>query len=110
MVLLVDIGSTHNFIHKHVVEETHCYVHMVSKFYIMITNGGLMKFGGRYENVRLQVGDYHLKTHIVVIYMGGCDIILGGKWLCTLGLDTMDFKELYLSFTQDSHTQTIKGL
>ena len=43
----------------------------------MIANGGMIKCGGCYENVKLQVGDYHLKTHMFSIDMGGCDIVLG---------------------------------
>ena len=77
MVVLVDSGSTHNFIHKRVAEETHCYAHLVFNFQIMIANGGMMPRGGHYENVRLQLGDYHLKTHMFAIAMGGCDIFLG---------------------------------
>ena len=76
----------------------------------MIANGGMMPCGGHCENVRLQLGDYHLKTHMFSIVMGGCDIVLGEELLCTLGLVTMDFKELYLSFTQNSHTHTLKGI
>jgi hypothetical protein len=43
----------------------------------MIANGGSMKCGGRCENVCLQIGDYHLKSHMFAIDMGGCDIVLG---------------------------------
>ena len=74
MIVLVDSGNTHNFIHMHMVEQSHCYVHLVQNFQIMIANGGTMKCGGRRENVRLQLGDYHLKTHIFMKYMSGCDI------------------------------------
>jgi hypothetical protein len=35
-IVLVDSGSTHNFIHKRVAEETHCFVHPVHNFQIMI--------------------------------------------------------------------------
>jgi hypothetical protein len=76
----------------------------------MITNGGMMKCGGQCENVKLQIGEYHLKTHMFSIEMGGCDIVLGEKWLCTLGLVTMDFKELYMSFMQEGKKHTLKGL
>ena len=69
-----------------------------------------MPCGGHCENVRLQLGDYHLKTHMFSIDMGGCDIVMGVEWLCTLGPVTIDFKELYLSFTQNSHTHLLKGL
>ena len=60
----------------------------------------MIPWGGCYENVRLQLDDYHLKTHMFAIDMGGCDVVLGVEWLHTLGLVTMDSKELYLIFTQ----------
>jgi hypothetical protein len=47
----------------------------------MITKGGFMKCGGCCENVRLQMSDYSLKTHMFSIKMGGCDIVLGVEWL-----------------------------
>jgi hypothetical protein len=77
VIILVDSGSTHNFIHRRIAKETHCYIHAVNNFQIMIANGGSMKCGGCCENVRLQIGDYDLKSHMFSIDMGGCDIVLG---------------------------------
>jgi hypothetical protein len=85
VIILVDSGSTHNFIHRRIAQETHCYIHADNNFQIMIVNGGSMKCGGRCENVCLQIGDYHLKSHMFAIDMGGCDIVLGADWLRTLG-------------------------
>jgi hypothetical protein len=81
----------------------------MSNFQILISNGRMRKCGGYYENVKLQMGNYRLKTHMLAIE-SGCDIVLGVEWLGTLGRVTMDFKELYMSFVQDSHTHTLKGL
>ena len=50
-----------------------------------------MKCEARCENVKIQMGDYHLKTHMFAIHMGGCDIVLSAKWLRTLGPIKMDF-------------------
>ena len=69
-----------------------------------------MSCGDHFENVRLQLGDYNLKSHMLSIDMGHCDIVLGVEWLCMLGHVTMDFKELYVNFTDNSHTYTLKGL
>jgi hypothetical protein len=91
VIILVDSGSTHNFIHRRIAQETHCYIHAVNNFQIMIANGGSMKCGGRCENVRLQIGDYNLKSHMFSIDMGGCNIVLGVEWLRTLGPILMDF-------------------
>ena len=57
VIILVDSGSTHNFIHHRIAQETHCYIHAVNNFQIMISNGGSMKCGGNCENVCLQIGD-----------------------------------------------------
>jgi hypothetical protein len=107
VVVLIDSGSTHNFIHHRLSEDLHFFVHPVSNFQILIANGGTMKCGGRCENVKLQMGDYHLKTHMFSISMGGCDIVLGMEWLHNLGPIKMDYQELYMRFTQDAHTYTL---
>ena len=64
----------------------------------MISNGGSMKCGGCCENVRLQIGDYHLKSHMFSINMGDCDIVLGADWIRNLGPILMYFKDLTMQF------------
>jgi hypothetical protein len=98
VIILVDNGSTHNLIHHCISQETNFYIHAVNNFQIMIANGGSMKCGGCCENVRLQIVNYHLKSHMFSIEMGGCDIVLGDEWLHTLGPILMDFKELTMQF------------
>jgi hypothetical protein len=110
VIILVDSGSTHNFIHRCIAQETHCYIHAVNNFQIMIANGGSMKCGGRCENVCLQIGDYNLKSHMFAIDMGGCDIVLGVEWLRTLGPILMDFQNLTMQFDQGGHKHKFQGI
>ena len=97
-IILVDNGSTHNFIYCLIAQEVNCYIHAVNNFQITISNGGSMKCGGRCENVRLQIGQYHLKSHMLSIDMVGCEIFLDVEWLRTLGSILMDFKDLTMQF------------
>jgi purine nucleoside phosphorylase len=46
VIILVDSGSTHNFIHRRISQETNFYICAVNNFQIMIANGGSMKCGG----------------------------------------------------------------
>jgi hypothetical protein len=110
VIILVDSGNTHNFIHRCIAQKTHCYIHAVNNFQIMITNCGSMKCGGHCENVHLQIGDYHLKSHMFSIDMGGCDIVLGADWLRTLGPILMDFKDLTMQFDQEGHRYKFQGI
>ena len=110
LVVLIDSSSTHNFINRSKAEFLCIFIHPINNFQVLIANGGSMKCGGRCENVKLQMGDYHLKTRMFAIDMGGCDIVLGAEWLRTLGPMTMDFQELYMSFVKDSHTYLLQGI
>jgi hypothetical protein len=110
VIILVDSGSTHNFIHCHIAQETNCYIRTVNNFQIMIANGGSMKCGGRCENVCLQIGDYHLKYHMFSIDMGSCDIVLGANWLRTLGPILMDFKKLTMQSDQEGQQYKFQGI
>jgi len=76
----------------------------------MIANGGSMKCRGRCENLCLQIGQYNLKSHMFVIGMGGCDIVLGSEWLHNLGPILKDFKELTMKFQQEGHRYKFQGI
>ena len=91
LVVLIDSGSTHNFINQSMAWSLHIFIHPINNFQVLIANGGTMNCGGRCENVKLQMGDYHLKTRMFAIDMGGCDIVLGVEWLRTLGPISMEF-------------------
>jgi hypothetical protein len=45
-----------------------------------------------------------------VIELGYCDIVLRLEWLHTLGLVTMDFKDLYMKFNKEGKKYTLKGI
>jgi hypothetical protein len=44
-----------------------------------------MKCWGCCENVKIQMGDYTFKSHMLFISMGGFNIVLGMEWIHTLG-------------------------
>jgi hypothetical protein len=77
VIILIDSGNIHNFIHPCIAQETNCYICAVNNFQIMIANGCSMKCEGNCENVRLQIGQYHMKYDMFAIDMGGCGIMLG---------------------------------
>jgi hypothetical protein len=51
VIILVDSGRTHNFIHHRISQEVNCCIHAINNFQIMIANRGSMKCGGICENV-----------------------------------------------------------
>jgi hypothetical protein len=69
-----------------------------------------MKYGGRCNNVHLQIDQYKLKSHMISINMGGCEIVLCAKWIDTLGPITMDFKDLTMQFQHKGHKYKFQGI
>jgi len=53
VVVLIDSGSSHNFIHKKVIEVFHFFVWAISNFQVLIVDGGTMKCEGCCENIKL---------------------------------------------------------
>ena len=62
LVVLIDNDNTHTFINRSKAESLHIFIHLINNFQVLIGNGGTMKCGSRCENVKLQMGDYHLKN------------------------------------------------
>jgi hypothetical protein len=97
-ITLVDSVKTHNCIHCHISQEINCYIRAFNNFQIMIANGDSMKCGGHCENLCIEIHYYHPKYHMFFIDIGGCDIFLSSKWICTLIPITVDFKDLTMQF------------
>lgn len=57
VVVLIDSGSTHNFIHQRVTKVVHCFVRAVSNFQVPIVDGGTMKCEAHCKNIKLHMGD-----------------------------------------------------
>jgi len=65
---------------------------------------------GTLWNVWHQIGQYHLKSHMFSIDIGGCDIVLGVEWLCTVSPILMDFKELTMQLQQEGQKYKLQGI
>jgi hypothetical protein len=110
VIILIDSGNTHNFIHHRISQETHFYIHEVNNIDIMIANGDSMKCVVCSENVCLQIWQYNLKYHMFSIDMDGCDIVLSAEWLHTLGPILLYFKELNMQFQHDAQQYKLQRI
>ena len=57
-----------------------------------------------------KMGDCHTKNHMFSIDIGGYDIVLGVKWLGTLGLVAIYFRPLSLNVTHFENTHNLHGI
>ena len=68
--MLIDSGSTHNFIHYKVAKDLNCFVYPIPEFYVMIENGESINCSGELHNINLTMGEYVFNSPMIVIPMG----------------------------------------
>ena len=96
LTILIDSGSTHNFIDPQIAKQDDLFVHPFSSSEVMIANGGTLSCKGKCHNVCISIGDYNLHSDIFSFPLGGCHVVLGAQWLRTLGPILWDFVELWM--------------
>ena len=76
----------------------------------MAANGGTINFSRKFHNIKLPVGEYILNSPILLIPMGGADVVLGVQWLQSLGTVAFNFQELFLEFFSEGKEVELRGI
>ena len=98
VLVLIDSGSTHNFIHCKISKELNCFLYLALECQVMVANGRTINFSRKFHNIKLTMGEYVLNSPILSIPMGGADGVLGVQLLQSLGTIEFCFQELFLNF------------
>jgi hypothetical protein len=77
VIVLIDSGSTHNFIHYKLAKDLNCFVYTTPKFQVMIADGGTINCSGKCNKINLTMGEYVMNSPMISIPMGGVDVVLG---------------------------------
>ena len=109
VIVLIDLGSTHNFIHCKVVKGLKFFLYPVLECQVMAANGGTINCFGNFHNIKLTMGEYVLNSPMLSISMGGADVLLRVKWLQSLGTIAFNFQELFLKFFWEGKKIELRG-
>jgi hypothetical protein len=108
--ILVDSGSTHNFLDPVFLHKVQLQITATPLLRVKIANGTTVQSMGKVTSVTFKVQGYSFSTNFYLIALGGCDMVLGVDWLSTLGPILWDFSLMTMQFTfLGIHTQ-LNGL
>ena len=110
VIVLIDSGSTHNFIHCRVAKELNCFLYPTPECQVMIANGGTINCSGKCHNIKLSMGEYVLTSPMLSIPMGGVDVVLEFQWLQSLGTIAFNFQELFIRFSTEGKEVELRVL
>jgi hypothetical protein len=96
VIVLIDSGSTHNFIHYKLAKALNFFVYPAPEFQVMIAYGGTINCSGKCNKINLTMGEYAMNIPMIYIPMGGADVVLGVQWSQSLGTMAFNFQELFI--------------
>ena len=103
VIVLIDSGSTHNFIHCKVAKELNCFLYPTPEFQVMVANGGTINCFGKCHNIKIAMGKYVLNSPMFSIPMGGAHVVLGVQWLQYSRTVAFNFQEIFLKFFSEGN-------
>jgi hypothetical protein len=110
VIVLIDSGSTHNFIHDKLAKDINCFVYPAPEFQVMIADGGTINCSGKCNKINLTMGEYVMNSPMISIPMGGADVVLGIQWLQSLGTVAFNFQELFMKFSLEGKEIELRGI
>ncbi|GJU54013.1 uncharacterized protein Tco_1227727 [Tanacetum coccineum] len=109
VTVLVDSGSTHNFVNSEFAKRVGLPIETNEKFKVKVASGESLTSGGQCKQVSLHVQGVHLITDFYLLALEGYDVVLGAQWLQTLGPIIWDFSQLSMKFKLNGKEQVLHG-
>jgi hypothetical protein len=77
VTVLIDTGSTNNFININVTRNLKLFVYPVTDMKVMVADGKKIENVGKCHKVKLQIQDFNLESKFYTVPLGGVDVVLG---------------------------------
>ncbi|KAK0576161.1 hypothetical protein LWI29_013005 [Acer saccharum] len=97
-IVLVDSGSTHNFINEALAKKVGLQPVQGGQFEVMVASGERLSSKGKCKCVTLLLQGIPVSADFYLLPLEGYDIVLGTQWLRTLGPILWDFAKLQMKF------------
>ncbi|KAF7828429.1 Ty3/gypsy retrotransposon protein [Senna tora] len=107
--VLIDNGSTHNFIKTGVAAKLKLPVQAIKPFKVQTGNGAFLECTHKCVDFKLLIQDHVFLVDLCVLDIKGADIVLGVQWLAEFGDITTNHKALTISFRRGDEDVRLQG-
>ncbi|KAL2931387.1 Retrotransposon-derived protein PEG10 [Bienertia sinuspersici] len=108
--ILIDSGSTHNFLDLGVAKKLSLTLEPISPQAVTVADGNHLACQYVCKNFSWRMHNVVFTSDVLIIPLGGCDMVLGVQWLSELGTVKWDFKKLMMEFEFQGSHFVLKGL
>ncbi|XP_042950056.1 uncharacterized protein LOC122282167 [Carya illinoinensis] len=108
--ILIDTGSTHNFLDSAVVTKGQLPINQERRVRVRVASGEQLLSEGESVQTRFNIQGISFVDNMHVLVLAGCNMVLGIQWLRGLGSILWNFESLIMKFTYQNKEVEIKGL
>ena len=110
IVILIDSGSTHNFISSRLANLLQLPIKPTTSFSVQVANGAKLTCQGMFEKVQILIQNIPFSLTVYSLPITGLDMVLGIQWLETLGSVVCNWKDLTMEFEWEDKKQRLQGI
>uniref|UniRef100_A0A2N9FZS8 Reverse transcriptase n=1 Tax=Fagus sylvatica TaxID=28930 RepID=A0A2N9FZS8_FAGSY len=107
--ILIDSGSTHNFVNSNFARKLECHSIIAPPFQVQVANGEALRCTAVYQTT-VEIQGYQFTTHLFALDLQGSDVVLGMQWLRSLGRVLHDWENLTMDFTMAGQHYHLSGI
>ncbi|KAL8139484.1 hypothetical protein V2J09_005505 [Rumex salicifolius] len=107
--ILIDSGSTHNFIDISMAKLLGCKMEAITPMWVKAANGNRMQSSYRCPNFSFSLQGYELPADVRTLPLDCGDLVLGIQWLTVIGPVWWDFVNMRMEFKFNGLKHVIRG-
>ena len=108
-VVLIDSGSTHNFISTRMADRLRLPVVPTETFTVRVANGARLQCQGKFEKVPVLLQEIPFSLTLYSLPLADLDIVLGVQWLEMLGSVICNWRTLTMKFYWENLDRQLQG-
>ncbi|KAH9666617.1 hypothetical protein KPL70_020713 [Citrus sinensis] len=107
--VLIDTGSTHNYLHPRLAHFLHLAIEKTMTFLVAVGNGERIRSEGHCSKVKFEMQGVEFEADFHILDFCGADAVFGVQWLEKLGKIITDHKALTMEFTYKGQPIKLEG-
>jgi len=107
--VLLDIGSSDNFIRPCLVKFLGLTVESALYFKVVVGIGHFLTCEGKTRQIPLQIQEHTINVYTFLLPVADAEVILGASWLAKLGPHAVDYSDLTIKLYDGPNFITLCG-
>ncbi|GJX49659.1 reverse transcriptase [Tanacetum coccineum] len=108
--VLVDSESTHNFLDLQTAKKLGYRLRKICPLDVYVANGNVMTNLNECKGFTWVFQGVTYTANVMILPLGGCDMVFGVQWLATMGSIQWNFKTLVMKFTYQNKKVILRGV